>query len=124
MNEQDEEMFRGFFEWMASFGISHSRAPQRMNDDQIKELARRIVQNEVYIPQSSEAIECSFGAMIALMDWSDWDPSKIGLIYEEMHKAGPMAVNGYPMFLSLRMVHADDTPLLFDHVTRMLAALA
>lgn len=121
MNE--EETYRGLFEWMASFGISSPRAPERMDDEQIKNLARRIVQNEIYIPSSEDAMECSFGAMLKMVDWTDWDTSKIGLVYEEMHKAGPMAVNGFPMFLSLRMVHSDDTPALFDHVTAMLAAL-
>lgn len=98
--------------------------PPRLEAEEIKNLARRIVQNEIYIPHSEEAMECSFGAMLKLMDWTDYDTSKIGLIYEEIHKAGPMAVNGFPMFLSMRLIHCDDTPELFEHVTRMMEALA
>lgn len=33
----------------------------------------------------------------------------IGMLYEEWSKAGPMGINGFPMFMSLRIVSIEDT---------------
>ena len=32
----------------------------------------------------------------------------LGIIWEYLSKAGPCAINGYPMFLSARFMHKDD----------------
>lgn len=33
----------------------------------------------------------------------------IGMLYEDYSKAGPMAINGYPMFMSCKIVSIEDT---------------
>jgi hypothetical protein len=33
----------------------------------------------------------------------------IGMLFEENSKAGPMAINGYPMFMSCQILSMDDT---------------
>ena len=44
----------------------------------------------------------------ALADWSDTGRNRIGLIWEYMSKAGPMCVNGYPTFFSMRLMNVED----------------
>ena len=50
---------------------------------------------------------------------SNEDLDKIGLIYEYLDQAGPMAINSFPMFMSMRILHADD----FDQVREIILAL-
>ena len=38
----------------------------------------------------------------------------IGLIYEYMDKAGPMAMNGGPMFISMHLLNKEDTDKMFS----------
>ena len=38
----------------------------------------------------------------------------LGVVYEHMSEAGPRAINGYPMFMSLRLMHREDWKLAFD----------
>lgn len=38
----------------------------------------------------------------------------LGVVYEHMSAAGPRAINGYPMFMSLRLMHREDWKLAFD----------
>lgn len=33
---------------------------------------------------------------------------KIGIIWEHISAAGPRSINGYPMFMSMRIMHKDD----------------
>jgi len=42
-----------------------------------------------------------------------------GMIYEYMDKAGPMAINGMPMFLSLRMTNQEDAKKVFERVRKI-----
>lgn len=40
--------------------------------------------------------------------------NKIGMLYEEFNKAGPRSINGYPMFLSCKIVSIEDTKKFYD----------
>jgi hypothetical protein len=42
----------------------------------------------------------------------------IGLFWEYMHTAGPRAVNGLPMFMSMRFMHRDDAERAFKAIDR------
>lgn len=97
----------------------------RMNPTELKALARRIITNEIYVAWSQEALELSFGAMLALAGSSlKEDMGRIGLIYEEYNRAAPRSVNGYPMFFSMRLLHVNDVKYLREHLIRMQEALA
>lgn len=41
--------------------------------------------------------------------------TSIGLIYEFLSEAGPMALNGGPMFTSLRLLNIEDTNKMFSY---------
>jgi hypothetical protein len=40
-------------------------------------------------------------------------PKNLGMIWEYLSKAGPMSVNGYPMFLSCHFLNMEDTIKVF-----------
>lgn len=44
------------------------------------------------------------------------DLADAGLFYEYYDQAGPRAINGYPMFMSLRSLCKEDTEKLFDYI--------
>lgn len=45
-----------------------------------------------------------------------------GLVYEYMSAAGPRAINGYPMFMSCRVLHRDSVPRLRELVLELVDA--
>lgn len=98
-------------------------SPTVLDAEGVKTLARRIIQNEIYYAQDATTIDNSFGAILGLFDRPvDWE--NVGMLYEERHKAGPLAVNGMPMFLSVRFLHKDNLADLISEIDRMKAALA
>jgi hypothetical protein len=46
-----------------------------------------------------------------------------GMIYEYMDKAGPMAVNGMPIFFSFKIASIDDTKKVFEHYHKIKEAV-
>jgi hypothetical protein len=99
-------------------------AVERLSEDDLKALARRIVTNEVYVAWNAEQLENSFGAMLALAGESLREVAPdVGLIYEEYAHASERGCNGYPMFFSMRLLHRDDVETLVAHCKRMDEAL-
>lgn len=47
-------------------------------------------------------------ALGAFSGWYGVDLEQVGTIWEYLSEAGPRAINGYPMFFSLRVMHKDD----------------
>ena len=43
-----------------------------------------------------------------------WWARDLGVVYERLSQAGPRAINGYPMFMSLRLLHREDWKLAYD----------
>lgn len=97
----------------------------RLTDDEMSILARRIVQNEVYMAMDAVALDCSFGAFLALVAPSipKAELSNIATVYEDIDEAGTWAVNGYPSFLSCKFVHKDDMRRLAELITGLYAAM-
>lgn len=94
---------------------------ERMAEDDLRELARRVVTNEVYVAWTPEMMEYSFGAMLRLAGPSlaEEDVLSIGLVYDDMANAGERAINGYPMFLSMKLMHKDDVETFVDLCRRI-----
>ncbi|MFA6971781.1 MAG: hypothetical protein WC208_10320 [Gallionella sp.] len=46
-----------------------------------------------------------------------------GMIYEYYDKAGQMAINGYPMFFSMRVMHKYDVPIFFRYYNKIKKAV-
>jgi|ERR1043166_2333163 hypothetical protein len=47
----------------------------------------------------------------------------VGMIYEYMDRAGPRSINGYPMFLSFRVLSVGDASRLFAMAKKMEEAM-
>jgi hypothetical protein len=47
-----------------------------------------------------------------------------GMIYEYADKAGPMGVNGMPVFTSFRVASVEDTRKVFEHYNKIKEAVA
>lgn len=109
----------------------------RKTPAQLSDLAARIVRGEIYIATSGDGLKHSFGFILALaagMKQRDArgrfarkrqsDVQTIGAVYEEMHRALPRGINGYPMFMSCKFVHVNDVERLAEMVARKQEALA
>lgn len=55
-------------------------------------------------------------AMGALSGMARTQLDDIGMVYEYVEKAGPLAVNGQPMFFSLRLLNKADTERVTEAV--------
>lgn len=97
---------------------------QPLTDEQVHELARRIVTNEVFVALNADALDCAFGMILALgSDHIAGIVNDVGFVYEEISKASPMGVNGYPTFLSCKFVHKDSAEAVFAKVREFDAVL-
>jgi hypothetical protein len=64
--------------------------------------------------------------VLALADQKTIDSikaSKPGMFYEYLNKASPTAINGMPIFYSMRMANEDDTKKIFELVQKMEEAM-
>lgn len=89
-------------------------------DEELKQLAMDIYDNKVFTNRHIEpghmakmmgSIFMPFG-LGGLSNTPKEDMERIGLIYEYMDKAGPIAVNGYPTFMSMQfLTREQDTKM-------------
>lgn len=85
----------------------------RMTDDQLREFVLGLcdgklftsehVKNERDIPMIFMPL-----ALGAIGDWSKEELAEIGVVWEWLKEAGPLGVNGNPLFFSMRLMHKDD----------------
>lgn len=91
-----------------------------MTSDEIKKLAEDMYKGLIFTDRhlkNMEELQMVF-MPLALMGQDLIDElhkNPPGIIYEYLDKAGPMAVNGMPMFLSLKMASIDDAKKVFEH---------
>jgi hypothetical protein len=81
----------------------------RLTDDEIKELARDIVEDKVFT--SGMCPQEMLGMVFmpyGLGGMNNMDLANVGAIVEHYAKAGERGINGYPMFMSCRVIHKDD----------------
>lgn len=92
----------------------------RLAQDQLKELAVKFIDGTIYTSSglSGEELPAVFMpiALGAFEKWSNEELMNVGLIYEEIEKAGPRSFNGKPGFLSMKLLHIEDTRRLTELV--------
>lgn len=84
-----------------------------MTDEDIKKLADDIYKGLVFTDrhiQNPDDVPRVFIPLVLLKkeQIEELNVRSIGMIYEYIDKAGPMSINGMPMFLSLRMLSQED----------------
>lgn len=96
--------------------------PSRRTPEELTALARQYVQHEIYIGGTNDDLAMVF-MPLALGGLAGWDLEKIGLVFEEISKAGPRSINGRPCFFSCQFLHIDDLEPFTAEVKRMAEAL-
>src|SRR4051812_47438002 len=99
-------------------------------DEEITELARAIVTNQVYAAWDPASLDNAFGMFLSLAasgaaaqgDNNDW-LGEIGLVYESLDKRNPRDQNGYPTFFSAQFLSHDDRIKVQRECIRMSVAL-
>jgi hypothetical protein len=86
----------------------------RLTDEQLLTFVKDFLAGQIFTSAQAQRGAPDMGMIFmplifgALEGWEEKDIREIGILYEYLHKAGPRAVNGYPMFTSFRMMHRDD----------------
>jgi hypothetical protein len=101
-----------------------------MKPEEIKQLATDIFQNKVFtdrhIPSNQRDIIPSVFMVIALGGLANCSKSyvkDIGMIYEYLDKASPTGINGYPIFVSVRLASKADAEKVWELYNQMKAAV-
>jgi hypothetical protein len=95
-----------------------------MTEDEIKTTVLGLVHGRIFC--ASQAPPNLLGSIflpLGLGGINGVDVKTIGNIIEDFDKAGPRSVNGYPMFLSCRLVHVDDWKVITDRALKAQAAI-
>ncbi len=93
-----------------------SGPPERMTDDDLRAFVLGYCDGRIFTSYDlvARGHEDLLGqvfmplALGALAGWSREDLNQIGVLWEECSRAGPLAVNGDPMFVSFNIMHSDD----------------
>lgn len=100
------------------------RMPQRRSTADLRTLARQTLQREVMVTDDPQAVRCAFYIMTSLMSWSHVDTDQIGAFIGYMDAIVPgRGMNGYPIFLSMGLLHKDDVDEFNAHIEQMQEAL-
>lgn len=86
---------------------------QHMSEENLKKFVDDLVSGRIFTSaqiNDADMIGMVFMPLVlgALRGWSDTGLANIGVVWEYLDRAGPMSVNGYPAFFSMRLIHIDD----------------
>jgi hypothetical protein len=96
-----------------------------MDEDAIRRLARDAYTGKAFLTLKPEDVEYSFGGVLTMItpQLAPEYIESIGACWEYMTEAGPLAVNGRPMFLSIRFVNKEDVKLVVEEMKRIHALI-
>ena len=84
-----------------------------MEDQQLREFVLGVCDQRIFTSdfiRRPEELRMVF-MVVGLGGFADWtreELAQIGCFWEYMEAAGPRAVNGYPMFMSVRVMNKED----------------
>lgn len=96
----------------------------RLDPDKITEIALGLAQGRYF--SATEAPDDLLGAIFLPVTLGGLDHLKIdqiGNIVEELSKAGPRSINGYPIFFSCQVIHKDDWAVIVERATKAFEAM-
>lgn len=105
-----------------------NRFAQNIDPTILKPIAEQLYRGELFtdrhLPNPSDLTKVfMLIGMGAFNGYTKEELDSIGLVYEHIGKACPMAVNGMPTFLSLRVLNKHDTEYVFDRYEKMKKAV-
>lgn len=122
MTEQSEDLIP-----MQGKPINEKQPVPAQTEEVLKELAKAMVSNmiftDLHLHQDPHMIGSVF-MPIAFGAMANYDLSTLGLLYEYMDKAMPRSINGYPCFMSVRMLNRDDATKMLEYVKKLEEATA
>lgn len=86
---------------------------KRMSDDELREFVNGVCSGQILVStqvRDESMIRRVFMPVVfgAFDGWTQEELKQIGVLWEWMGKAGPLAVNGLPTFLSCNIMRRDD----------------
>ncbi len=104
------------------------REVPRMTEDDIKELVLGLAQDRVFtateLPREDVRMLQMVFVPLAFTPLAELDWDNIGNIVEYLDKASERSINGYPIFMSCRIVHKDDWAVVVERAIKAREALA
>lgn len=96
----------------------------RMSDDEIADVVRGLVAGSIFTAaQCPPEMLTSVFMVLGLGGLGQNDPETVGMIYEYMDKANPMAINGFPTFFSCKLIHKEDWAIIAERAIAAQEAL-
>ncbi len=100
-----------------------------MTDQDIKKLAedmyKGLIFTNVHVERQEDVMMVFMPLILSGEEFIDkLQKNPPGMIYEYIERAGPMAINGMPIFSSCKMVSIEDTKKVFDHYNKIVDAVA
>lgn len=92
-----------------------------MNNSELKKLAWDIHAGKIFTDRhirkdDYRLVASIFMPTIFMSEKQRNEVINSGMIYEYYDKAGPRSINGYPCFMSLRILNKDDTKKIIEYV--------
>lgn len=84
-----------------------------LNEEQLRKLALDMVDGRIFHDQMCpENMVTHVFMPLMFVTVAKEDSQHWGLVYEYMSEAGPRTLNGFPMFMSMRVLHVNNLPRL------------
>jgi hypothetical protein len=108
---------------------------QRMTESQLNDLSLELVRGRVFLCVSwdDEAMRNAFGLVSALLVEAVVNEmgttravqafNAVGACWERFERASPRSIDGFPLFMSINLLHINDLPRLHDKVEELNTAL-
>lgn len=96
----------------------------RLDAAGVREMAQGIVTNQYFVgSQAPVDLWPMIFLPIGLGALADVDIDTLGMVVEEWSRAGDRGINGFPIFMSCKLVHVDDWAAVDEKVAAAVAAL-
>ena len=103
--------------------IKNNEPIPNRTEKELKQLAMEMCTGAVFSDWniSKYDYQSSFTSVFMVMALADPAtlPPNIGMVYEHISQAGPRSVNGYPMFMSCKMLSREDSEKLWTMLQEM-----
>lgn len=100
--------------------VQRTDIPSRPTDE-LKKIAQALVNGHIFTDRhcaSADEVTETF-MLIALGGLQLINVDTLGMIFEYMDKAGPMSVNGRPMFMSMHCLNKEDTKTVLGYARKI-----
>ncbi len=97
----------------------------RLTPEEIADMAAALVGDRLCVASAlpEDMIDHVFMPLGLMGFPSDIEPEDVGNVVEFLSKALPTGINGYPVFLSMRIVHKEDWAQVIERFTKAQEAL-